>query len=73
MKITDRQRVDWLLNNPGFDIARMGDGSFCIDKWVCNGQPGNETGGGAKFFAKGNTPRACVDKFIQGRIQRSGA
>lgn len=70
-KPTESQRVDWLLDNSGFSCTRnKASDDFAISTWVPNGQPGNENGGGGKFFAKGKTRRDCIDQFIRGSIQR---
>ena len=68
-KITDTDRLDWVLQNPGFDLQNSETG-FYMAKWVCNGQPGNENGGGNRFCTVAKTPRECVDNFIRGAIKR---
>jgi hypothetical protein len=69
-KTTESQRVDWLLDNPGFSCTRNdATGEFSLIAWVCNGAPGNENGGGAKFCATSKTRESCVDKFIRGDIR----
>jgi hypothetical protein len=70
-KITEEQRVDWLLNNPGFNCSSdQKNESHVISAWVPNGSAGNENGSGGKFFAKGKSRRDCVDAFILGKILR---
>lgn len=72
-EIAESQRVDWLLDNPGFScMPDTLDDGFVISTWVPNGSPGNENGGGAMFVAKGKTRRDCIDQFIRGSILREG-
>ena len=66
----ESKRLDWLIANPSAKCERSTDGTLYINAWVCNGEPGNENGGGANFTASGATHRDCIDKFMAGDIRR---
>jgi len=71
LAITDTERVDWLIRKSGADFGydHNKPGNRWLVCWVCNGEKGNENGGGSTFIAEGATERECIDKFITGDIR----
>lgn len=67
-KITDKQRIEWLLDHNNISITRH-NGMFSITAWICNGEPGNENMGGSRFYTTGRTRLDCVDNFLIGSIK----
>ena len=63
-------RLDWLIRNSGAQFSEFSMGDKCITMWICHSEPGNETGHGANYIARGSSYRECIDCFLSGDIKR---
>jgi len=64
-------RLDWLIRNNGAQFAEFSMGDKCITTWICTSEPGNESGHGANYIARGASYRECIDRFLSGDIKRA--
>ena len=65
-EITDSQRLDWMLKHPSVTFSEDDGGLYAMAIL----DPGGEAFVLGNYIARGETHRACIDRFILGEVTR---